>query len=78
MHLALNAENEKAFKFLNNLADSAFYSDLEHVSTDNDLISLQALPQWTILIKKIKQNKAALPQRRRKKITTELLKQNIF
>lgn len=71
---ALNAESEKAFKLLINLADSAFYSDLAHVSTDADLISLHNLPQWNMLIEKISDNKATLPARRRNKITTELLK----
>ncbi len=71
---SLNNEAKKAMTYLNILADKYFYSDLQHINTDTDLENLRQLAEWKLLIEKVTKNKETLPQRRRAKIQTELLK----
>ncbi len=71
---ALNADPAKSFTLFNELTERIFYTDTERILADTDLASLHNLPEWTILLQKLAQNKASLPMRRRQKIVTELLK----
>lgn len=71
---SLNSEHEKAMLLLKKLAGDYYYADITHLSSDADLNNLHSSSDWNLLLEKVKQNKITLPQRRRDKIRTELLK----
>lgn len=67
-------KRKSLFFYLNELADKYLYSNINYLTTDTDLLSLHKLPQWASLIEKVNQNKATLPQRRKRTIRDELFK----
>jgi hypothetical protein len=71
---SLTNETQKAFLYLTELADVYLFADLERLNTDTDFDNLHAQSEWKFLVEKVTQNKQTLPQRRRTKIQTELLK----
>lgn len=69
---ALNNENERAIEILKQLAESHFYSNLEHIATDPDLERIREAPEWESILKRIEKNKETRPQRLRESIKTKL------
>lgn len=71
---SLNRDNKLALKVLSYLANSRFYSNLKHITTDTDLKNIHSYPEWTDLINKVKENLKTAPERTRQTIKTELFK----
>lgn len=71
---ALNNEKPKAFEILNNLVFQKFYFNLNHITSDIDLVNLHNEPQWQNLIEQVKENLRTLPERRKGFVKNALLK----
>lgn len=72
--LALHGDVSRSLDLLQYLAGKRYLSNFDHVSTDTDLQSLHALPEWPVILAQVEQNKRTLPERTRVRVKTELLK----
>ena len=69
---ALNNEKEKAISYLEHVINELYYDNLNHITSDTDLISLHSHPKWTTLLVKIEKNIASAPERKRMEIKQAL------
>ncbi|MGY0035830.1 hypothetical protein [Pedobacter sp. NJ-S-72] len=69
---ALNNEPDKALSLLLFLSDKQYYSNYDHIQSDPDLSSIHKDSRWALLLEKVKQNYATLPQRKLETIYSEL------
>lgn len=71
---SLNNEKQKAFELLKTLVFDKFYSNLNHITNDSDLVNLHNEPQWKTLIDQVNENVRTLPERQKRRVKAELLK----
>lgn len=70
---ALNGDIQQSLKILEYLAKEKFYSNLSHIQSDGDLITLHDSQRWKTLLTTIAANKESEPKRNRVMITKELM-----
>ena len=70
----LNGEHEKALDWLEYVVEEKFYSNLDHIKSDEDLKNLHNYPKWKSLLLKVQQNIDTAPKRNREAIKKALFK----
>ncbi len=71
---SLNKDEKLALEILTYLANSRYYSNLGHITTDSDLNNIHNYPDWGSLVEKAKKNVKTLPERTQEKVKSELCK----
>ncbi|WP_091152311.1 hypothetical protein [Mucilaginibacter pineti] len=71
---ALNGEYTRSMDILSFLAKERYYANIGHLTSDSDLKNLHELPEWKILISRVKQNQETLPARTKQNVKVALLK----